>query len=88
MKRPVIITAGGTGGHMFPALALASELERRGRAVMLACDERGARFLPEDSEAFMVRASSPSGGFVKRWSGIARLGLGLLQSWWLSLIHI
>ena len=82
MKRPVIITAGGTGGHMFPALALASELERRGRAVMLACDERGARFLPEDSEAFMVRASSPSGGFVKRWSGIARLGLGLLQSWW------
>jgi len=82
MKRPVIITAGGTGGHMFPALALASELERRGRTVALACDERGARFLPEDTEAFRVRASSPSGGFGKRWSGVARLGFGLAQSWW------
>ncbi|MEM8949822.1 MAG: undecaprenyldiphospho-muramoylpentapeptide beta-N-acetylglucosaminyltransferase [Pseudomonadota bacterium] len=82
MNRPVIITAGGTGGHMFPALALASELERRGRTVALACDERGARFLPEDMAWFKVRASSPSGSVGKRSSGIFRLGLGLLQSWW------
>ncbi len=82
MSRPVIITAGGTGGHMFPALALAGELERRGRTVALACDERGARFLPEEMEAFKVRASSPSGSVGKRASGIVNLGLGLLQSWW------
>lgn len=82
MSRPVIITAGGTGGHMFPALALASELERRGRTVALACDERGARYLPEGVEAFRVRASSPSGSVGRRTSGIFNLGLGLLQSWW------
>ncbi|MGI9420661.1 MAG: undecaprenyldiphospho-muramoylpentapeptide beta-N-acetylglucosaminyltransferase [Geminicoccaceae bacterium] len=82
MSRPVIITAGGTGGHMFPALALASELERRGRTVALACDERGARYLPEEMEAFKVRASSPSGSVGKRSTGILRLGFGLLQSWW------
>ncbi len=82
MNRPVIITAGGTGGHMFPALALASELERRGRTVALACDERGARFLPEETPWFKVRASSPSGSVGKRSSGIFKLGLGLLQSWW------
>ncbi len=82
MNRPVIITAGGTGGHMFPALALASELERRGRTVALACDERGARFLPEETPWFKVRASSPSGSVGRRSSGIFRLGLGLLQSWW------
>ncbi len=82
MNRPVIITAGGTGGHMFPALALAAELERRGRTVALACDDRGARFLPEDMHAFKVRASSPSGGLSKRSTGIMRLGMGLVQSWW------
>lgn len=82
MNRPVIITAGGTGGHMFPALALANELERRGQTVALACDERGARYLPEGMEAFKVRASSPSGSVGKRSSGIFRLGLGLFQSWW------
>ena len=82
MSGPVVITAGGTGGHMFPALALAKELERRGRTVALACDERGARFLPEGMEAYKVRASSPSGSVGKRSSGIFRLGLGLLQSWW------
>ncbi|MGI9499502.1 MAG: undecaprenyldiphospho-muramoylpentapeptide beta-N-acetylglucosaminyltransferase [Geminicoccaceae bacterium] len=82
MNRPVIITAGGTGGHMFPALALAAELERSGRTVALACDERGARFLPEEMPWFKVRASSPSGSVGKRSSGIVRLGLGLLQSWW------
>jgi UDP-N-acetylglucosamine--N-acetylmuramyl-(pentapeptide) pyrophosphoryl-undecaprenol N-acetylglucosamine transferase len=82
MSGPLIITAGGTGGHMFPALALAAELERRGRTVALACDERGARYLPEGMEAFPVKASSPSGTLAKRWSGISRLGWGFVQSWW------
>jgi UDP-N-acetylglucosamine--N-acetylmuramyl-(pentapeptide) pyrophosphoryl-undecaprenol N-acetylglucosamine transferase len=82
MSAPLVITAGGTGGHMFPALALASELERRGRTVALACDERGARYLPEDRQAFIVQAGSPSGPLARRWSGMSRLGMGLAQSWW------
>ncbi len=82
MMRPLIITAGGTGGHMFPALALATELERRGRTVALACDERGARYLPEEKSAFIVQAGSPSGPLARRWTGMAKLGRGLLQSWW------
>ncbi|MAA97369.1 MAG: undecaprenyldiphospho-muramoylpentapeptide beta-N-acetylglucosaminyltransferase [Stappia sp.] len=35
-----LLTAGGTGGHLFPAQALASELMRRGHAVELATDHR------------------------------------------------
>ncbi len=41
-KKPlVILTAGGTGGHVYPAEALAEELERRGYRLMLVTDCRG-----------------------------------------------
>jgi len=38
-----VLAAGGTGGHMIPAHALAAELKARGHAVLLITDERGAR---------------------------------------------
>lgn len=40
----VMLAAGGTGGHLFPAFALAQELGRRGIAVDLVTDERGDRY--------------------------------------------
>jgi UDP-N-acetylglucosamine--N-acetylmuramyl-(pentapeptide) pyrophosphoryl-undecaprenol N-acetylglucosamine transferase len=39
----ITLAAGGTGGHMVPAHALAAELKARGHGVMLVTDERGAR---------------------------------------------
>ena len=41
--RHYVLAAGGTGGHMIPAHALAEELMRRGHRVALVTDERGAR---------------------------------------------
>jgi len=38
-----VLAAGGTGGHMIPAHALAAELRRRGHGVLLVTDERGRR---------------------------------------------
>lgn len=40
----LIIAAGGTGGHMFPAQALAEEMLHRGWRVKLSTDPRGARY--------------------------------------------
>ena len=40
----ITIAAGGTGGHLFPAFALAQELARRGRAIDLMTDGRGERY--------------------------------------------
>jgi len=43
MSRHYVLAAGGTGGHMIPAHALAEELMRRGHRVALVTDDRGAR---------------------------------------------
>jgi len=40
----IMLAAGGTGGHLFPAFALAEELRRRGVAVDLMTDMRGDRY--------------------------------------------
>ncbi|TGD43615.1 UDP-N-acetylglucosamine--N-acetylmuramyl-(pentapeptide) pyrophosphoryl-undecaprenol N-acetylglucosamine transferase [Pseudotabrizicola sediminis] len=40
----LLIAAGGTGGHMFPAQALAEAMVRKGWRVKLSTDARGARY--------------------------------------------
>ncbi len=61
-SKTVIIGAGGTGGHMFPAAAFAEEMARRGWTVGLVSDTRGlrygARFPADWKEA--VEAESPN----------------------------
>lgn len=43
VSRHYVLAAGGTGGHMIPAFALAAELEARGHHVALITDDRGAK---------------------------------------------
>ena len=42
--RTVLLAAGGTGGHLFPAASLGQELQRRGYAVELATDMRAEKY--------------------------------------------
>ncbi|GAA4724321.1 undecaprenyldiphospho-muramoylpentapeptide beta-N-acetylglucosaminyltransferase [Sphingomonas lutea] len=59
-----VLAAGGTGGHMVPAHALAAELKSRGHGVLLITDERGARFpgLFKDVPVHILPAGRIGGG--------------------------
>ena len=61
-----VLAAGGTGGHMVPAAALAAELIKRGHYVALVSDERGVRFpgLFEGIQTHILPAGRLGGGPV------------------------
>ncbi|HWA29699.1 MAG TPA: undecaprenyldiphospho-muramoylpentapeptide beta-N-acetylglucosaminyltransferase [Rhizomicrobium sp.] len=40
----IVLAAGGTGGHLFPAQALAQELTKRGRKIVVMTDARGTQY--------------------------------------------
>lgn len=79
----ILLAAGGTGGHLFPAEALAHELINRGLAVDLVTDERGQGFgdkLPQVAVHRIAAGGVAGKGIGTRLQNMARLGLGYLQS--------
>ncbi len=77
-EKSVMLAAGGTGGHLFPAFALAQELGRRNIAVDLVTDERGDRY----GTGFPARAihTVPSATLAGRsLIGAAKTGLALVS---------
>jgi UDP-N-acetylglucosamine--N-acetylmuramyl-(pentapeptide) pyrophosphoryl-undecaprenol N-acetylglucosamine transferase len=72
-----VLAAGGTGGHMVPAHALAAELKSRGHGVLLITDDRGARFpgLFKDVPVHILPAGRLGGGPI----GMLKAGLSVLK---------
>ena len=79
----IVVTTGGTGGHMFPADALSAELLSRGHRVVFCTDSRGKRYgetLPS-LETHEISAGGLAGrGPVGRLKGAVNLGIGVLQA--------
>lgn len=79
--RLALIAAGGTGGHMFPAQALAERLLADGWRVKLSTDDRGARyaggFPPEVVREIVRSATTARGGLAGKLTAPVRIGQGL-----------
>ena len=82
MSAPFVLAAGGTGGHLFPAIALAGELLGRGRQVHLVTDSRTEALAGElpGVAIHSVRAGRIGGGPVRTAGGLAGLAAGAVQA--------
>jgi len=82
--RPIVIAAGGTGGHFFPAEALANELLARGRRVALMTDTRStglgsATFAGQ--EQFVLKGAGIAGrGIARGAAAMLSLAAGVAQA--------
>src|SRR5580692_3407139 len=80
---PVLAAAGGTGGHLFPAEALAAALEKRGIPVHLVTDRRAARFggaFADDRVHVVASATFHSRNPIAVAQTLATLGSGFNQA--------
>lgn len=83
MSRFVVLSTGGTGGHVFPAQALAGELSARGYRLALITDKRGGAYRGPlgELETHLISAAGVSGrGTMARVGAALRLGIGYFQA--------
>lgn len=82
--RLALIAAGGTGGHMFPAQALAEALLDDGWRVVLSTDARGARYAGGFPAAVVRRqvasASTARGGVAGKLAAPFRIARGVASA--------
>lgn len=81
-QRTVLLSAGGTGGHLYPAEALAQELLRRGHKVVIVTDKRGHAFksLGDTVAIHVVSAATLGGGIMNKLRAITRMAAGIVQA--------
>ncbi|MFV0490721.1 MAG: UDP-N-acetylglucosamine--N-acetylmuramyl-(pentapeptide) pyrophosphoryl-undecaprenol N-acetylglucosamine transferase [Pseudorhodobacter sp.] len=84
-NRPLLlIAAGGTGGHMFPAQALAEAMLARGWRVKLSTDARGARYtggFPREVQVEQVSSATfARGGVAAKLIVPFRIGAGVMAA--------
>jgi len=81
--RLIALAAGGTGGHVFPAEALAAELRERGNRLALITDSRGDAYsgVLGEIETHHVRAGAVAGrSVVGRAGSMVELAIGTWQA--------
>ncbi|MEE9426724.1 MAG: UDP-N-acetylglucosamine--N-acetylmuramyl-(pentapeptide) pyrophosphoryl-undecaprenol N-acetylglucosamine transferase, partial [Paracoccaceae bacterium] len=92
MAKPplLVIAAGGTGGHMFPAQALAEAMLRNGWRVKLSTDARGARYtsgFPHTVQIEQVASATfARGGFLAKLTTPFRILGGTFSAVWAMLL--
>lgn len=82
MTQTVMICAGGTGGHMFPALSLAEDLKSRGCHVVFVTDKRAMKYTDgyDDLNVSVISSSTLPSGFLGKVKGLFLLAYGYFQS--------
>mgnify|MGYP002784367096 CR=1 FL=1 len=82
-NRNVVLASGGTGGHIFPAEALALELKSRGISCALITDERYEKYVGhlQQFDAYTIRTGTLSGNLLKKLKNVINIMIGFYQAW-------
>ncbi len=83
-RAPVLVAAGGTGGHLFPAEALAAALVQRGIGVHLATDRRAARYggaFVDEAVHVIASATLRARNPIALMRTATTLAAGMAQAW-------
>jgi UDP-N-acetylglucosamine--N-acetylmuramyl-(pentapeptide) pyrophosphoryl-undecaprenol N-acetylglucosamine transferase len=83
VSRTAVVAAGGTGGHLFPAEALARALNARGWDVVLATDARGAQYaqnFPAKERIALNAATFKTGDVFGMVRSTVRINAGASQA--------
>ena len=80
-KLTVILAAGGTGGHVFPAKALAEALKEQGHRPVFITDKRTANYLNvKNIPVHVIPASSPGRGIISFPVSMVKIAWGMAKS--------
>jgi UDP-N-acetylglucosamine--N-acetylmuramyl-(pentapeptide) pyrophosphoryl-undecaprenol N-acetylglucosamine transferase len=84
-KKPIILSAGGTGGHLFPALALAEELNNAGVSVHLITDLRCEKYLTKNEpvKPYIFNFHLKMTGILNKFISLWRLSNTCIKTLWL-----
>lgn len=83
-ENKILLSTGGTGGHIFPALALKSELEKNNYKTILTADAKFAKFHSFDKSHILIPAANFSNKSpIKIISSFVSLTKGFIKSMWM-----
>ena len=86
-SRTIVLAAGGTGGHIFPAVALVEVLRARGFDPQLVTDHRFHHYNKASADGVFgqipihtIQAGSLGGGAIRKLRNTLGIGVGVLQA--------
>ena len=83
MTKKIIFSAGGTGGHIFPAINLMKHFSEKGYDVLLVTDKRGDSFINNYSKfkSHIITAGTPTGkNIIKKFLSFFVIFYSILKS--------
>ena len=80
MNKRILIVAGGTGGHFFPAQALFDELKQHQYIVRMVTDQRCKHYITDIKNTNIINVKRLSGSYLCKTWGFVCLPLAILQS--------